>query len=430
VRIVYLAAGAAGMHCGACARDVTLVRGLLRLGCDVTLVPLYTPLRIDGDPPPGMTRTFLGGINVYLQHRFGLFRVTPRLVDRLLDSRPLLALASRFAIRTRARELGPMTLAVLRGEEGSTRKELHRVIEFLAAGARPDVVCLTNSLLSGFAPALQKRLSVPVVSKLQGEDAFVDEMPEPYRGQVRDQMRLNAAHISLFVAPSDEYAAKMAEYLAVPRGKVAAVRNGIDLDLYPRVERRVRQPFAVGHLSRLTPGKGLDLLVEAVRILAVEQGRDVRLRAAGKVVDRSFWRSVRSAARRAGLADRFEYVGELDLRGKVAFLHSLSAFALPSRYAELRGTAVMEAMATGLPVVVPDAGVFQDMMRLTGGGRLVPPNDPRAIAATLGQLMDQPEAADAVGLAGREGIRVHYSAAGMAEETLRLYAGLCGDRRG
>ncbi|MDP6106880.1 MAG: hypothetical protein QGI33_00390 [Candidatus Brocadiia bacterium] len=118
MRIVYIGAGAAGTYCGACARDVTLVRGLLARGHDAMLLPLYTPLTSDM-PDVSLGQVFYGGVNVYLQDRFALFRWTPRLVDWLLDRPALLREASRFGIETRPEDLGNMTVSVLRGADGS-----------------------------------------------------------------------------------------------------------------------------------------------------------------------------------------------------------------------------------------------------------------------------------------------------------------------
>ncbi len=57
-------------------------------------------------------------MNVYLQHASPLFRHTPRLLDWLLDRPALLKLAGRFGTQTSPAQLGPLTLSVLRGEDG------------------------------------------------------------------------------------------------------------------------------------------------------------------------------------------------------------------------------------------------------------------------------------------------------------------------
>ena len=423
MKVTYITAGAGAMHCGACSRDAALARALIARGCDVLLIPLYTPINVEDGPPPGTTRTFFGGINVYLQQHVPLFRHTPRLVDRFLDNRPLLNWAGKFAIKTKAEKLGPMTVSMLRGEEGRQRKELARLLDFLAGGPAPDVVNLANSLLSGIVPALRRRIKARVACTLQGEDQFIEDIPEPDGAQVRDLLRRNVREIDLFIAPSDAYADHMAGFLDVPREKVRTVRTGIEVDRYPPPPRRPRRPFAVGYLSRITPEKGLDLLVEAFRTLVLD-GREAVLRVAGQTPDARFWDTVRADLRRPELAARVEHCDVPDLPAKVRFFQACSAVSVPSRRPEVRGTAAIEAMAAGVPVVVPRSGVFPELIETTGGGVLFPPGDAERLAAALAGLMDDPDGADALGLAGREGARVHCAAARMAQRTSELYTDL------
>src|SRR5881394_1663230 len=86
VKICILAAGAGGMYCGSCMRDNALAAALKRLGHDVTLIPLYTPLKTDAPSVSGK-RVFFGGVNIYLQHASKLFRRTPRFLDWVFDRR-------------------------------------------------------------------------------------------------------------------------------------------------------------------------------------------------------------------------------------------------------------------------------------------------------------------------------------------------------
>ena len=123
MRITYITAGAAGMYCGSCMRDNTLIAALARLGHDALLVPTYTPIRTD-EEDVSQQRVFFGGINVYLQQKLSLFRHTPWLLDRLLDTCGLLRFVSRFAVKTQADLLGDLTVSVLKGEHGRQRKEV------------------------------------------------------------------------------------------------------------------------------------------------------------------------------------------------------------------------------------------------------------------------------------------------------------------
>lgn len=397
------------MYCGACARDVGLVLGLRARGHDVSVVPLYTPLRIDVDDPGPLGPVFLGGINLHLQQRSPLFRRIPSRLDRFLDNTSLLRFVSRFAINTRASDLGEMAVAMLRGADGHFRKEFDRLHNHLARQAPPDAIVITNTMLLGLAPELRRRLAAPIVCQVQGEDGFVGAMPEPHRPQAERLIRESARHVSLFVAPNHGYARKMARYLGVSEADVRVVRTGVPADAYAGTGSRHREPFTIGYLSGIAEGKGLDLLVEAWRTLAGSQGRDVRLRVAGRVLDRAYWKKVSRSVEESGHAQRFEYVGELEFQDKVQFLQRCSAFCVPSRYAEVRGLAAMEAMAAGVPVVVPDAGVYPETLALTGGGLLFTPEDVRELAARLAYLMENADEADRLGSEGAAGVAQHHS---------------------
>src|SRR5438876_3391454 len=162
MRIALITSGAAGMFCGSCMHDNTLAAALSRLGHDALLIPTYTPIRTDEDDV-SQKRVFFGGINVYLQQKSWLFRHTPWLLDRLLDFRGLLRWVSRFAVRTQAPDLAELTLSMLKGEHGYQRKEVAKLVRWLARDVKPDVINLTNALLSGMVPELKRQVPVPLL---------------------------------------------------------------------------------------------------------------------------------------------------------------------------------------------------------------------------------------------------------------------------
>ena len=130
MRIAYIAAGAGGSYCGACTRDVITARTLLRMGHEVLLLPLYTPLTVDG-ADPSVDRVFIGRINVWLRERAGWIRwALPGAVRRLLDRPGLLRRVARYAVETRPEDLGAMTVSVLEGLEGRQAGELEELLRF------------------------------------------------------------------------------------------------------------------------------------------------------------------------------------------------------------------------------------------------------------------------------------------------------------
>ena len=124
------------------------------------------------------------------------------------------------------------------------------------------------------------------------------------------------------------------------------------------------------------------MLAEAFRLLVEEGGiPSVRLMAAGYLGagDRPYLETIRSQLAEWGLADRFEYVGELDRAEKIAFLQSLDVMSVPTVYPESKGLSILEAWANAVPVVLPDHGVFPELIEDTGGGLLCEPSDPASL---------------------------------------------------
>jgi glycosyltransferase involved in cell wall biosynthesis len=184
----------------------------------------------------------------------------------------------------------------------------------------------------------------------------------------------------------------------------------------------------VGYLSRLTPDKGLDVLVDAFATVCAERPGRAHLAVAGawsKVSD-AFWKDLQGRARAGGFLEQMQYVGSPDLAGKVEFLKGASVFVLPTRIAERRAMACLEAMAAGVPIIVPRRGSLPEIVERTGGGMVVEPDDPPAIARAVQSLMDCPDEADRLGRAAQAGVREHFSAQEMADRTLQIYHWLCG----
>jgi glycosyltransferase involved in cell wall biosynthesis len=422
MRILHLAAGAGTAYCGACARDMVMARGLVGRGHDVQIVPLYTPLKIEGEEPCPIGETYLGGINAWLQQHVALCRRMPAALDRVLDHPALLGWAAKFAVSTKPAQLGPMTVSVLAGRDGRQAKEVARLIEYLRTQEPPEIISLTNSLLSGLAPALKQEFDVPIVCGLQGEESFVAGLPERYRQQAQDLMQANARQVDLFLAPGEAYAAEMAAYLGVPREQVAVARPGIETGPLRRSGPRPTEPFTIGYLSVIIPRKGLDLLVAAWIRLLQEWRPDVRLRVAGAALDRGYLREIRRTIERAGLAERCEFLGQIEPAEKIAFLHGCSVFAVPSRFAESRGTAIMEAIAAGVPVVAPNAGIYPELFGLIGGGLLHEVGEAESVAGAIRRVMDDAAGADAMAERGREGLEEECGAEVTARRLEELFA--------
>src|SRR5580692_4001805 len=131
MNIVHITPGAGAMFCGDCFRDNGLVAALRKQGHSVLMVPLYLPLTLDEEDQSRGTPIFFNGVNVYLEQKSGWFRRAPAWLHRLSGSPLLLKFAAGRAARTRAADLGEITLSMIRGEEGNQARELEQLIAFL-----------------------------------------------------------------------------------------------------------------------------------------------------------------------------------------------------------------------------------------------------------------------------------------------------------
>jgi glycosyltransferase involved in cell wall biosynthesis len=424
MRIAYITAGAAGMYCGSCLHDNTLAAALLELGEDVLLVPTYTPLRTD-ETDVSIRRIFFGGINVYLQQKSAVFRHTPWWFDRMLDHPALLEMASRGAGSVDPAQLGDVTVSMLRGEAGRQRKEVEKLVDWLATEMRPDVVHLSNSMQLGMARMLRERGRAPVVCQLSGEDIFLEKLRPPFYQEARAALRERAADVDAFVAMNRYYANFMADYLAIDHARIRVIPHGLKLDGHGRrIEKRPNEPRTIGYVARICADKGLHILVEACERLATRNDLpQFTLQAAGYLgpADRPYFEQLEQHVAAGPLARRFKYLGELDRSEKIAFLQSLDVFSVPTVYRESKGLPAMEALANAVPVVLPDHGSFSELIANSNGGLLCRPHDSADLADKLAVLLLDPVRATQLGRNGQQAIRDRYHAGAMARQTLELY---------
>lgn len=424
MKIAYITAGAGGMYCGNCLRDNALAAALLKLGHDVRLIPLYTPLRTDEESVASET-VFYGGVNAYLQMKSPFFRKRRRLVDWMLDHPALLRFVSKFAIKTEPDDLGAMTVSVLRGADGPHEKELRKLVEWLRDDP-PELVYLTNTLLASIAPAVREEVGVPVCCALQGEDYFLSNLLPEYRDEALRLLREMCRFIDLFISPSKDHADGMANVVGVPAEKIPVVLPGINVEGYSQRPAPSPGEFVIGYLARVSPEKGLHLLGEAFRRLHERRaGRppEPHLKVAGWLgpEHRGFLAKIEGDMNNWGLGERFEYVGSPDRAGKIAFLRSLDVLSVPALYRAPKGQYVLEAWACGVPVVQPRIGIFPELMNEAAGGALFEKGDAAELAERLEEFIANRELGPAMGSAGRDAVLERFQISRMAEETAAVF---------
>ena len=420
MKLAFLTPGTGNYYCGVCMRDNSLAKQLMANGHEVTMLPTYLPHFLDEEPASEEHPIFFGGINVYLQHKFSLFRRTPTWLDKAFDSKWLLRKAAAKSGMTSSKDLGEITLSTFRGEDGPLVKEVRKVLNWFKREGIPDVIFISTVMLAGIGKVLKRELDVPVYAFLQGEDSFLDSLLPEYRNEAWKLLSDDVAQLDGCISPSRYFGDLMAGRLGLDKQSIRHHPNGITLEGFTP-QREVPSIPAIGYLARLCPLKGLDILVDAFLLLK-EGGKfpDLRLDLAGGMTseDEPFVDEQRRKLGQAGLSDCSSIRPNIDRDEKLKFLRKLSVFSVPARYPEAFGLYVIEALAAGVPVVLPDSGAFPELVEQTQGGQVYQPNDPCSLAESLESLLGNPALAKKIGLGGHEAVARDFANEGLASRLI------------
>lgn len=188
------------------------------------------------------------------------------------------------------------------------------------------------------------------------------------------------------------------------RDKVTEVPFGVDVQRFPATP--VPEDPAILFLSVLQPRKGVEVLLRALpyvrssvpRAHVVIAGHDPQQMTA----------SLQALARDLGVADAVRFVGPVPPEGCARIYASARVFCQPS-HGEPFGMTVIEAMATGRPVVGTATGGIGDAVVHGKGGLLAPPGDPRLLADALVQVLRAPGTAERMGAFNRARVEERYA---------------------
>lgn len=424
-KIALITAGAAGMYCGSCIQDNMLVLALRRQGHDAILLPTYTPIRTD-ETDVSVPRVFMGGINVYLQQKFPLFRHFPKWLKRLMDYPPLLKWVSRFAVSTKAEELGDLTISMLGAQKGNQSSEVADLVHWLQNHFKPDIVHFSNLLLSGLAGPIKDACGAKIVGTLQGDDIFLESLPELFRQQAIQLIRENSKAFDAFSATSTSYADRMSSYLGLEREKISTILPGIEI---PETHGHSQAAGkTIGYFARICPEKGFHLLVDAwIGMRQKYSHSGVKLKASGWLGQNQspFFQQQLAKITEANLAGDFDYVRCTNGSSKSSFYDSVDILSVPSPYLEPKGLYVLEAWSHGVPVLQPDHGSFPELLEIAGGGGwLFKANQVEDLSEKLELVFQNESLIKTQGEIGRLAVRNFFNSSRMAEQVNTLYSSL------
>lgn len=204
--------------------------------------------------------------------------------------------------------------------------------------------------------------------------------------------------------------------LGIDAGRTDVIRNGVDLDRFPH--RGVNPDGPAILVARLSPEKNVETLIRAMKTIASAHHLSpagIRLEIVGDGVCRSDLESLTDSL---GLRGIVHFHGQ---RSDVASLLSrASMFVLPSLTEGISLT-LLEAMASGLPVIATDVGGNREVVVADQTGLLVPTQNPAALAAAMLQMQQQPDSGQRMGRAGRHRVEQHFSLDSMIRSYQDLY---------
>jgi len=235
--------------------------------------------------------------------------------------------------------------------------------------------------------------------------------------------RLASPLVDGFVAVSDEVREAMVDTIGPIGDRITVICNGVDVDRYGRPvdEASLRDQLGLDASARLVAvvatlkeQKGHHYLVEAMRTV-VPQHPDVHALFIGNGVLRT---QLQEQVKRLNLDHHVHFLGN---RHDVPELLAASdLFVLPSLWEGL-AMALLEAMASGKPIVATSVSGTNQVMIPNETGLVVPPGDTQALAKAMLQLLSNPTQAQTMGQAARRHVEAHFSAQKQAHEHLALY---------
>ncbi len=242
--------------------------------------------------------------------------------------------------------------------------------------------------------------------------------------------RLLRPFVGHYIALSGHIEAYLRDQVGVPADRLTRIINGVDTGRFrpdgPVAE--LPEAFAgtdrvrIGTVGRLEAVKDQGTLLEAfIRLRDLDPAVFPRLRLI-LVGEGSLRPALEARARAAGVGDQVWFAGARDDIPEL--LRALDLFVLPSRAEGISNT-IMEAMASGLPVVATAVGGNDELVRDGETGRLVPAEDPAALALAL-QACGDPALRRRMGAAGRVRAEAAFSLAAMVNRYLEVYDRQCG----
>jgi glycosyltransferase involved in cell wall biosynthesis len=425
MNIVYLITGSGGsFYCGNCYRDMLFLRAIRKVpGIKAKAIPLYLPPDKSNTDTGFDDKVFFGAISMYLREKVGIFKNMPAFFDKFFDFAPFLKLAARQAGATRTEGLEELTLNMIEGDNAFQPAEVRRLVKYLTASGKPDIIHLSNALILGLARQIKKHMDVKIVCSLLNEDDWIEEMAEPFRSQAWDLIGREAIYVDRFVTPSRYYRDLFIHKTGIDASNIVIVPLGFDPEEHTMTRSETHGP-AVGYFCRVNKQNGFDKLVDAfIRLKKKNTIAGLTLNVCGGYTgdDKPFLLAQIKKIRENGFQKSIKIYPEFQGNKKAEFFNDVDVISVPVRKYDGYGLYLIEANSAGVPVVQPDTGAFPEIVSMTGGGIIYTPDTIEALTEALAGILSDKNLRDDLGKAGYAGVRSGLSLAQMSEGLKQLY---------
>jgi glycosyltransferase involved in cell wall biosynthesis len=416
MKILFIVPGSGdSFYCGNCFRDNLQANALRKAGHDVTVMPLYLPLKDASFK--GNTPLFFPAVTLYVARKYFKNKTMPRWMERLLNSDKSLDMASSMSGATSSEGLEDMTLSMIKGNDPIFLQHVGMIISWIKNHERPDIIHLSSSLIIGIAKIIRQEINIPTVCSLQDEEIWLDPLGS-YANEAWQGIWDSVGCIDVFITSSNYY--RQSVLKRTDRIKhIEVVYPGLNITKYASDDYPADP--VIGFFYRMNSLDGLHILAEAfVMMKKANLVPRLRLRIGGGYsgADRRFLKKVRATL--APYGDFVDWHEGYSLSEHAEFYRRTTVVCVPVTFDEAVGLYVCEAYASGRPVVEPATGSFPEIV--ADGGVLYDENTPESLAEALTKILSN----KALWLSCRDNALRHarekYSDTVMRQQLERVYS--------
>jgi len=248
-------------------------------------------------------------------------------------------------------------------------------------------------------------------------------MDDHFRKEVWDLMSERGKDVDVFIPVSDYFSGEIHQRMVIPSGKMQTVYLGVDTADYLPKPIAEKEPV-IGYLSRMCEENGLAVLVDAFLILRKNpEYSTVKLKITGGKTgdDLHFIKEQKQKISKAGLENDVFWVDEFEGEERQQFFDSVRLISVPVLIGEAFGLYMLEAMASGIPMVQPALGAFPEVIEISGGGVTYGENKPEMLAQALGELIFNNARLQELSAAGHAGVKAHFDIHAQAKKMVEVY---------